>query len=487
MPGPKHLATATRRSGREKAVLVVGGVLTMALLLGASAVGYLNARFGQIRRFDVAIDAAPASGEPRNYLLVGTDSREGLDEDDPANAVFLGDGQEGTESLRTDTIMVLRVDPDDGDASLLSFPRDLWVEIADTGEMNRINVAFSHGREVLMDTIRENFGIPIHHYVELDFVGFLGLVETIGGVPMYFETPVRDTESGLDIESPGCVTLEPRQALSFARARHLDYQDPDTGRWRTDQSGDLGRISRQQEFIRRAISKAVGRGLSNPVALNRLVDVGVDYVGLDPTLDVSEIVSLGRRFASFDAENLETYSVPASSFRTSAGASVLDLDERDAEPILNVFRGIDPDTLTPGLVEVTVLNGNGLDGFAGDVSAALETIGFATDEPGDSADHFVDSTLYYAPGSEQAATRVARHLSSDVEFAVDDELGEDEVVLVAGEDFTTVHDQPSPEVPELPTTTTTEADGSTSSPTSTTSTTTTSVVGYVPNAAASCV
>ncbi|WP_436793239.1 LCP family protein [Actinospongicola halichondriae] len=498
MSPPKHLARAQRRSAREILLLVLGSALCLLLLTGAGVAGYLNYRFGQITRYDVAIDVAPASGEPRNYLLVGSDSRAGLDADDPANGAFFND-----ESItvggpqRTDTIMILRVDPDDGAASLLSFPRDLWVPIAGTGKSNRINTAFTAGREVLIDTIRENFGIPIHHYVEIDFVGFMGLVESIGGVPFYFDAPVRDTHSGLVVQDSGCITLDSRQSLSFARSRYLEHYDYETGRWKTDPTGDLGRISRQQEFIRRAISTAVSKGLSNPATLNDLVNIGVDFVGLDPSLGVTDILSLGRRFASFDADTLQTYSLPATPFRTSAGAAVLDLDTKGAEPILNIFRGLDPSELTPGLIDTTVLNGTGVDGLAGDVTAALDALGFATTEPGDTTEVFAESAVYYASGSENAASRLVRHLTSPVHLAVDEDLEPGEVVLVVGQDFTTVHDQPSPTLPELPSTTTTTtsttapSDASTSSTVVTTpesTTSTTAPIGYLPDrdAAAAC-
>lgn len=500
VPGPKHLARR-RRSPREIFLLFLGSALSLLLLAGAGVTGYLNYRFGQITRFDVAIDVAPASGEPRNYLLVGSDSRAGLDPDDPANDVFLNDESVSLDGpQRTDTIMILRVDPDEGTAALLSFPRDLWVPIAGEGGSNRINTAFTKGREVLIDTIRQNFDIPIHHYVEVDFVGFLGLVEAVGGVPFYFETPVRDTHSGLVVQDSGCITLDARQSLSFARARYLEYYDYDTGRFRTDPTGDLGRISRQQEFIRRAISAAVSKGLTNPATLNELVELGVDHVGLDPSLGVSDILSLGRRFASFDADTLQTYSLPATPFRTSAGAAVLDLDTREAEPILNIFRGVEPGELTPGLIDVTVLNGTDADGLAGDVTAALDVVGFAMHEPADTEETFEQSAVYYAPGSESAASRVIRHLTSPVQVGVDEDLDEGEVVLVVGADFTTVHDQPSPTMPNLPTSTTTsttsttvgDSGGGTGSSSTTvapeSTTSTTAPVGYVPDtdAASSC-
>jgi len=478
-PG-KHLAARARRSWGQRLAIALGAVVTVGLLAAAAGASYLNVRFGQLTRFDVAIDAAEV-GEPRNYLLVGSDTRAGLDPDDPADAGFFDDEGTVTEGTvqRTDTIMVLRVDPQAEEAYLLSLPRDLWVPIADDGESNRINVAFARGRDVLLETIRQNFDIPIHHYVEVDLVGFRGLVGAVGGVPVYFSEPVRDDYSGLAIDEPGCVNLDGQQALAFVRARRLEYQDAETGRWRTDPSGDLGRMTRQQEFIRKAISKAVSRGLTNPATLNDLVGVGVDYVGLDPSLDAGDLVRLGRRFASFDGERLKTFSLPATPFRTAGGASVLELEEREAERIFNIFRGRPPGELSPELVEVTVLNGIGAPGLANDISVALEEIGFATGTPGDTDQPATETTVWYAPGDEPAAQLVARHVSGPVVFGVDEDLAPGEVYLVAGPDFTTLHEQPSPTTPSIPPApTTTAADGASAA-----TTTTTTVVGYVPDEA----
>lgn len=477
----KHLAAApSRRSLGQRALIGLGGLLTFVLLLAAAGASYLNVRFGQISRFDVTIDVADV-GEPRNYLLVGSDTRDGLDPNDPADAGFFDEDGTFTEGVvqRTDTIMVLRVDPRNETAALLSMPRDLWVPIAGTGENNRINTAFSRGREVLIDTIRENFGIPIHHYVEVDLQGFRRLVSAVGGVPVYFSEPVRDDFSGLRVDSPGCVDLDGQQALAFVRSRHLEIRDLDTGRWRTDPSGDLGRMTRQQEFIRQAISQAVSKGLTNPATLNELVGVGVEHVGLDPTLDASDILALGRRFARFDAETLQTFSLPTTPFRTAGGASVLDLEEREAERIFNIFRGRPPGELTPNLVEVTVLNGIGEPGLATDISAAFEEIGFRVGDPGDTAEPAPASTIWYAPGDEDAAALVARHVSGPVAFGVDEDLVPGEVYFVAGPDFTTLHAQPSPTAPSIPASTTTVVEGSEAEP----STTTTSVVGYLPGEA----
>jgi hypothetical protein len=163
---PAHSVQARTRTWPQR-FLVITGCLVVALCVGtASVAAYLGIRFGQITRVG-DIDLAARTGEAANYLLVGTDSREGIDEADPDAGGFLGD----TGCECTDTIMVVRVDPKEKQAYLLSFPRDLYLPISGTGETARINTAHAHGAQTLIDTIQDNFDIPIHHYVEIDFVG----------------------------------------------------------------------------------------------------------------------------------------------------------------------------------------------------------------------------------------------------------------------------------------------------------------------------
>lgn len=479
MSAGKHLVAPGRRSWKQRLVIATGTTLSAILLMGATATGYVYYRYGQITRFAVPIDLA-SNDQPQNYLLVGSDTRENLDPDDPANARFFeSDGS--VSGLRTDTIMILRIDPEAGTASLMSLPRDLFVPIAGTGKKDRINSAFSLGRDVLIDTIKENFGIPIHHYIEVDFVGFQELVSAIGGVAFYFEEPVRDRHSGLFIPQSGCINLVGDQALAFARSRYLERKNAKTGKWEpADGIADLGRMSRQQEFIRKAISRAVSKGLSDPFTLKSLIDTGVSSVGLDPTLGISEITDLGRRFADFDADTLLTYTLPVENFRTSGGAAVVRLNDREAEPIFNIFRGLPPDDLRPDLITVTVLNGTGRPGLASDVTGALSRVGFQMGTPANTKEPQAASVLFHSSGSENAARRVARHLSAPIPIVVDDSVPAGEVVLVVGPDFTTVHDQPAPTVADTSTT----AGGSESPTTTAAPTPTTSEPpGYVPDEA----
>ncbi len=403
--------------------------------------GYFGFRLSQLTRFDdVSVEEAEA-GEPANYLIVGSDSREKISEDDPDAGNMLEDEAGGQ---RSDTIMLLRIDPEEEDAYLLSFPRDLYLPLAGDRGSDKINAAYAQGRQVLIDTIQQNFDLQINHYVEIDFVAFRDIVDEIGGVPLYFERPVRDKHTGLAVPEPGCHLLDGRSALHFARSRYLQYQDED-GDWRSDPTADLGRITRQQVFIRRALTAAVNAGFSNPVKLNGVLSALVPKVGVDENLDAGDIVSLARRFEDFDAENLETFSLPTSSDRSPAGASVEMLQEDEAEPMLNIFRGLPPGTISPSSVTVQVVNGTGVAGQAAEVSTALTDIGFEVVEPASLEERYTRTTVRFGEGADTGARLVARHVTGGAALVPDPELDEGEVVLVTGADLTTLHTQPSPE------------------------------------------
>ena len=459
----------------------VGTLLVLASVTGAAAVGYFGFRIGQIERVDdVALQAAQA-GEPTNLLIVGTDSREGIDADDPDAGGFLGDA--GCDC--TDTILLLRIDPEEGEAYMLSFPRDLYLPIAGTGRTARINTAHANGAQVLVDTIEENFDVPVHHYAEIDFMGFQRLVDAVGGVPMWFDAPVRDINTGLEISEASCQVLDGEQARKFVRSRHLQFQDED-GDWVGDGTADLGRITRQQIFIRRAVSKAVSQGLTNPVTLNELVSAGVANVRLDRGLDASDLLGIGRSFASFDSDELVGFSIPSEPFRTSAGAAVELPLMRQAQPMLNVFRGLPMDTLSPRAISVSVLNGTEVQGQAADAAGALQSLHFEISEVGDHNEQVGRTTVLYGAFGEPLARRLAQHITGGAALVYDPDVEPGAVVLVTGSDFTTIHDQPTPEgsPDELRTTTSTtlaEVGGGDSTTTSTSTpstTTTTEPIGY---------
>lgn len=474
---PRHLARRTSRSWLQRLAILTGAVLTVISIGAATAVGYVYWVTGQFLRADLALDTA-GSREPRNYLVIGSDSRDNVDPNDPNAGALLGPGE--PTGKRSDTILIVRIDPIEGTVKMLSFPRDLWIPMADTGQNDRINSAYGRGRQVLVDTIRKDFGVEINNYIEVDFEGFKGLVSAIGGVPMYFDTPMRDEHTGLDIEDSGCVTLDPDQALAFARSRYLEYKDS-KGRWQSDGTADLGRITRQQIFVRKALHKALSLGVTDLGTFTRLLNVAKDSVTIDQTLDRGDLYSLVQRFKELNPSDIESYSLPVKNHTTAAGASVLLMDSAAAQPTLDIFRGKDPSELAENQVSVQVFNGSGGPNQARDVSQALTAVGFNVG-PAGNAPTSDQTVIQYAPGSERAADLLARHLTSTAVLLEDKTLGANDLLLVTGSDFSTVMQTPRP----IAATTTTSAPTSNSTPADSapsSTTTSTTVVGITPGEA----
>ena len=496
-PRGQHRARRRGRTWGQRAVIFCGAL--SAVVLGASSGGlaYLYRKVERIPRIDLSasLEQPEESGSPQNYLIVGVDNDEGVAPDDPIRA-----GRDGEQN--TDTIMVVRVDPGREQASILSLPRDLWVPYPD-GSNHRINGAYARGAQrpdLLIRIINEYLGIPINHYVQIDFAGFYRLVDAIDGVPVYFPHPARDRHSGLAVMETGCVTLERDQAIGYVRSRYYeqlipDEDDPEQEQWVPDGLSDYGRVQRQQDFIRRALQRAVSKGARNPGTMNRLLDVGLESVTIDDDLTSGAIFDLARRFQSFDPNSLENFTLPTVGDMVGA-AQILRLVESEAEPILAQFRGpeaerrTDADTgegegdagdggsgeasdIQPQEVRLTVLNGTGAPGQATETGDALAAVGFSVigrrDAEGD--DLGLDHTVVrYPAGAEAQAELVARWLTSGaemVEMSSDDDAPAEQTAMgievITGADWDGVRSEPAP-----------ASSASTSSPSSPSSTSTTS-------------
>ena len=261
-------------------------------------------------------------GGATNYLVVGTDSREGLDGDvENAGVIF------GSEGERTDTIAVLRVDGDD--VRLLAIPRDLWVPV--DGTDRRINAAFSlGGPELLIRTVQGQLGIGIDHYLEVDFAGFLSLVDALGTVPINVEHPAFDPKSGLSLPTAGVNELDSAQALAYVRSR--TYTEIIDGEEVKEPTADLGRQQRQQNFLRTAM-REVG-ATRNPVTLVRVADAMSSELIVDSGLGFWEATTMVRKLGG--SEPL-TVVLPTEGARRGQ-AAVLVLDQPEAEQVLAAFR-----------------------------------------------------------------------------------------------------------------------------------------------------
>lgn len=483
MPGPRHAAGPLHRSWLQRSVIALNAVACLTCFALVGTLLWSNQRVRAIPRIDLSTELATpgvesaSSDEPQNVLIVGTDSADGLPDDDPVRI-----GRD--HGVRTDTIMLLRVDPGSGQAALLSLPRDLYVPIAGTRGSSRINSAIQGGPGRLVATITDALDLPVHHYLEVDFAGFRDLVDAIGGVPVYFPEPVRDRHSGLAVPNAGCITLDADQALAYARARA--YEVFRNGRWDVDGSGDLGRISRQQDFIRRALHRAFERGARNPSVLLRLIDEGVQAISLDGTLTTRQLGDIGQRFRTFDPDELVTYELPVFD-AVIDGAQVLRLDNTRSQPILDVFRGADPNAVAPDNTVVQVLNSSTTSGLAEQAATDLQALGFVVppDNAGDAnTTDLALTTVRYREGDEAQAALVASALAVDPVVEETDFIVGADVAVFIGADWPGVATALRPATPGLVEVPVTEAPASTTSTTAGVGTTTTTrVFGEVPDAA----
>lgn len=318
-------------------MVLIAGVI--GLLGAAGVLRAADARIDDVQRVgglagvlaDVPDGDDPTIQYPaENYLLVGSDSREGVEEGSDFGAIgTTGD----VGGRRSDTIMVLRQERNGG-AALISLPRDLWVEIAGTGESQRINSAYTEGPERLAATVSQSLEIPVHHYVEVDFQGFKDIVDDLGGVEVCVPLGARDSKSGLQL-NPGCQVLDGVQALAFARSRA--YEQWDGTEWVLDPRADLGRIERQQLFMRAVVDGALRKLQSSPFSSGDVIAAVTASVRIDERLDP---VKAGEALRQAAEVGLRTYRLPVYD-DTVGDAAILRLGD-DADEVLAYFRGEGP-------------------------------------------------------------------------------------------------------------------------------------------------
>ncbi len=327
-PSPARPPTPPPSPGWRRVVpsrRAVLGTLVVLLLLGVGTLAWAHAKFASIERIDLS--SVLASGDGTNYLIVGSDTREGVDPNDPNAGAILGDDSVGGPQ-RSDTILILRIDSQG--ARTLSVPRDLFVTISETGKHSRINSAFNGGPSRLIATLRDQLQLPVHHYLEVNFVSFASMVDSLGGITIDFPHPAFDTHSGLSVTEAGPQTLSGTQALAFVRSRY--YTEVIDGKNSPEGTGDLGRVQRQQQFLSAVMDK-IG-ATKNPITLARVADTLAGGMRIDSDLGFWDALNLLRRMRGLDpAPN----SLPTVPFTTSAGAQVLRLDQPGSDAVLAGF------------------------------------------------------------------------------------------------------------------------------------------------------
>jgi LCP family protein required for cell wall assembly len=333
----------TRRSWPERILLAAVVVVILAIVGMGVGYGYIEYRFDQVTKVAVKHLKVAAVGQPFNMLVIGSDSRAG---DTPSQAASLG---VTTDGQRSDVVKIVHVDPATGQIRVLSIPRDTMVTVAgDTtqvGQYNRINATYNTGPDQLVQTIEADFGIPINHVVQVNFTGFRGAVDAIGGINLNFPVPAKDDYTGLNITQPGCQHLNGGYSLAVARSRHYQYYQG--GYWQTDGTSDFGRIQRQNAFLKALINQAESR--YNPLTINAFIGSVVQGVTIDNTFTSAGLIQLAQEFHSFSSASLATATMPTYQQSSNAFASygdVLYVQQPDAQQTITQFLGQAPDTAT---------------------------------------------------------------------------------------------------------------------------------------------
>lgn len=284
-------------------------ILTLLLVavLGLAGFGvWLDTSLQRIPVFATA-DARPAAGNGTTWLLVGSDSRDGLS---PEQQAALSTG--GEVGNRTDTILLVHI-PGLGSSTrptMVSIPRDSYVEIPGYGT-DKINAAYAlGGAPLLAQTVEQATGLRLDHYAEVGFGGFADLVDAAGGVPMCLAEPVDDPLAGINLPA-GCQDLDGPSALGYVRSRATPR-------------ADLDRMTNQREFMSALLQRVSSPGVwLNPLRWFALTHSGLAALTVD---DEAHVWDLGRLAWAMHGD-LTTTTVPIGSYDETSSGSVVTWSE----------------------------------------------------------------------------------------------------------------------------------------------------------------
>jgi LCP family protein required for cell wall assembly len=377
-------STLSTRRGWRIAATVASGVV-----LATSGVGYaaVNRYAGQVGLVDAGIlGGSLAEGEPVTMLVVASDDRTGLSAKERSR-LRLGQDDYGQH---TDTMLLVHLSADGQDISAVSLPRDTlatipaWTDADGTKHKSReakLNAAYSLGGPKLMvDTVESMTGVTIDHYAEINFAGFLTMVDALDGVEVCLTKATKDAKSGLNLPA-GRQTVDGKQALAYVRAR---YFDP---------TADIGRMQRQQKFVAAMAKKALSADtVTNPVKLDAFLSAVAQSIKTDSGMGTDQMLDLVERFKGINPGRIAFVTVPlGDSFRHPDLGSVLTWDDEEAatiftameqdrplvEPTPSASASVPVATVAPGNVRVKVLNGTDVAGLGATAADDLAEVGFA--------------------------------------------------------------------------------------------------------------
>ena len=431
-PVPGRPASSRSRLARLARRALVSMSMATLLLTGGGWL-YVGSQFGHIKRI-AGLCLAGCAGRPaetgpdQDYLLVGTDTRSG--NNSKGNLAGVAEpGGAGQGYGNSDTTLLVRVSPSHQHVVALSFPRDLAVmrpAYSDsTGHrhvaaVRKFNEALSVGGPgLLAEQVTQLSGLPVDHYVSIDFAGFQSMVDAVGGVTVCLSVaahdPGGDGSGGSNFDSPaGRQTLNGQRALMFVRQRH------------GLPAGDLDRIHRQQRFMSDLASKVKSTGvLLNPIKINDFLTAVTDNVTIDSHTSQQDLLKLAESLRNLDPSRVAFLTVPTAGQGSSAIGAYLKLDQPKATALFSdvaADRGqqaatittaasasaAPPPTVAAAIVDVDIRNATTTPGLAGRTAATLRARGFRVRSVGSVAAGLLPGTeIRYGPDQAAAARTLA--------------------------------------------------------------------------------
>lgn len=404
-PDKRKRSTSGIRIGLAVLMVVLTLLVVGLLVLAAYAMTLQNklSDNGQItQQLAQTLEKPKAPQDPFYMLLLGTD------------------GRSWDKHYRSDTILLARVDPDNKKVTLISIPRDTPIKIEGHGTQ-KINAAYEFGGpKGAVEAVSDFAGVPITHYLEVDFNGFKDIVDAVGGVHIDVPVRINDKDAGNVVIEKGPQVLNGEEALTFTRSRKFI-------------DGDFTRMRHQRMFIE-ALAKEITNNLNPAEAVSTLNSVS-NMVKTDMRL--SELIGLVNDFRGFKSENLYSATVPSEAETIHGVAYVVpDLEAWD-EMMKKVRAGEDPSegTLESSLeaaeksngarermhitklaenkeTSIIIRNATNISGAATTMRNVVKEAGFQVNNYGDADKKGQTQTIiYYKPGSEDAARRISEGLS----------------------------------------------------------------------------
>lgn len=310
------------------AAAVVAGLVFLATGSAWGAKTWFNSKFEEIAALDKDSDAirniAGQIGD-ENFLIVGSDTRAGAAAEEGVGTA------EGVPGARSDTIMLAHIPQDRARAVVVSFPRDLEIfrpdcerfdprsgaytgETVEGGHQVKLNTAYAvGGPKCVTKVIQQITGMRMTHFVGIDFSGFKGMVDAVGGVTVQVDEAIEDTVLGTVVPEPGAVHLVGDQALKYVRARHV-VGDPTSG---------YGRIHRQQKFISALLDKTMSRDvLLDPGKLTGLINAFAAST-FGENIGVDQLLVLAKSMQGLDSKKVKFRTVPTTGISNNRGNEVL--------------------------------------------------------------------------------------------------------------------------------------------------------------------